>query len=184
MIQRSGHRCASLEMRYLFENLFPFLVTCLCVCVCARRRTDLDLTRSYTTSHVPLSSASLLPVCTASQVWKLADTWPSELIILDPGPITPHYPLCGPLSGERHVTIAQHESRRHHRALMDTPVHPRLLRSPGQETFKFSNSSHTKEALVQGHPPWPLEVKHRGEQNTKTLKTVIKTVINASVKRY
>lgn len=117
---------------------------------------------SYSMSGVPFSSSSLLPVCAASQVWKLADTWPRELIILDPRPITPHYPLCGPLSGERHVTIARHGSRGHHRALMDAPVCPRLLGSPGQETFKFSDSRCTKGALVQGHRAWPLEVKHQG----------------------
>lgn len=116
---------------------------------------------SYRMSGVPFSS-SLLPVCAASQVWKLPDTWPRELIILDPRPITPHYPLCGPLSGERHATIARHGSRRHHRALMDAPVCPRLLGSPGQQTFKFSDSRCTKGALVQVHRAWPLEVKHQG----------------------
>lgn len=167
MIQRMvrGVLAVSRMMNVYFKIcfFFFFLVTCLRVCVCVCRRVaHLDLTCSYTTSHVPFSSASLLPVCTSSQVWKLADTWPRELIILDPRPITPHYPLCGPLSGERHVTIARHESRRHRRALMDAPARPRLLRSPGQQTFKFSNSRHTKEALVQGQRPWPLEVKHRG----------------------
>lgn len=137
-------------------------------------------------SGVPLSSASLLPVSTASQVWKLADTWPRELIILDPGPITPHYPLCGPLSGERHVTIARHESRRHHTALMDAPACPHLLGSPGQQTFKFYNSRRTKGALVRGHRPWPLEVKHHGvsERNTKAGNGRKKAVSNATIKGY
>lgn len=86
----------------------------LCMCVCAS-----------TTSHIPSTFPSLLPVYPASQVWKLADTWPRELIILNPGPITPHYPLCVCLSGESAVTIAQHESWRRHRTLMDTPQESR-----------------------------------------------------------
>lgn len=49
--------------------------------------------------HLMFQPPSLLPVYTVSQVWKLADTWPRELIILDPAPITPHYPLCVDLSG-------------------------------------------------------------------------------------
>lgn len=72
----------------------------------------------------------------------------------------------------------------HRRTLMDAPVRPRPLRSPGQQTFKFSNSRRTKEALVQGHRPWPLEVKRWDEQNTETLKTLMKTVSDATLKRY
>lgn len=45
------------------------------------------------TDHVSCSIHLSLPT---SQVWKPADTWPRELIILDPRPITPHYPLCSP----------------------------------------------------------------------------------------
>lgn len=162
-----------------FRLRFSFLIARPCV----RRRAHLDLVCRVWCS-VP--SASLLPVSTASQVWKLADTWPRELIILDPRPITPHYPLCGPLSGERHVTIARHESRRHHTALMDAPACPYLLGSPGQQTFKFYNSRRTKGALVRGHRPWPLEVKHQGvsERNTKAGNGWKKAVSNATIKGY
>lgn len=76
----------------------------------------------------------------------------------------PSLPTLWPLSGESHVTIAQHESLWHHRVLMDTPARPRLLRSPGRLTFKsslLSNSIRTKEAFVQDHGLWPHEMKCR-----------------------
>lgn len=140
------------KLRFLFWS-----PACVCVCVCAQTCTPGSYPLIY---HISCSILVRLPLTCLHSQSGMKTGWHLTKGINHPWPKTnyPSLPTLWPLSGERHMTIAQHESWRHHRTLMDAPVRPRLLRSPGQQTFKFSNSRHTKEALVPGHHPWPLEV--------------------------
>lgn len=74
--------------------------------------------------------------------------------------------LCPPLRGEQgNNSAAWKLAASQNWALMDCPVRPCLLRSPGRLTFKslsLSDSTRTKEAIVQGRGPWPLEMKCTG----------------------
>lgn len=73
--------------------------------------------------------------------------------------------LCPPLRGELCNNSATWKSSASQgRALMEAPVRLCLLRSPGRLTFKslsLSDSTPTKQAIVQDKGPWPLEMKWR-----------------------
>lgn len=150
------------------SNQQPY--TCVCVCLLTYR----------ITCHIPSATPSLLPACPAKQVWKLSHTWPRELIILDPGPITPHYPLCLPLRGElcdNRVTWKSAVAQDQWTLLMDTSVRLCLLRRPGWLAFhslSLFRSTCTKEAIVPDHSPRPLELKCRGPPATKAGKEIFK----------
>lgn len=124
------------------------------------------------TSHYPLIyyfsysiHLSLPPTCRPSQPG-MKTAWHLTKEINHPWPWT-NYPslptLCLPLRGEHCNNSATWKTAASpDRALMDTPVWLRLLRSPGWLTFKslsLSESTHTKEAIVQDQGPWPLEMK-------------------------
>lgn len=116
-----------------------------CTCVCTR-----GYTSTSPTAHIP---SPVPPTWRLRQVWKtkLADTWPRELIILDPGPITPHYPLCLPLRGElRNNGTTWKLAASQGRGLMDTPERLCLLvSSSGRLTFK--SLSLQKQTYKAGH---------------------------------
>lgn len=113
--------------------------------------------------HLPLP-----PTCLPSQPG-MKTSWHLTKGINHPWPWT-NYPslptLCPPLRGEPYNNSTTWKlAASQDRALMDTPVRPCLLRSPGRLTFKsllLSNSTRTKEAIVQDQGLWPLEMKCRG----------------------
>lgn len=120
---------------------------------------------SYST-HLPLP-----PTCLPSQPG-IKTGWHLTKGINHPWPWT-NYPslptLCLPLKGELCNNSTTWKSVAL-RALMDTPVRPCLLRSPGRLTFKslsLSNSTRTKEAIVQDQGLWPLEMKCRAAGNER-----------------
>lgn len=165
-------RITRLRIEVLLRWILLYQQLCTCVCVC--------VSTYHITCHIPSATPSLLPACPAKQVWKLSHTWPRELIILDPGPITPHYPLCLPLRGElcdNRVTWKSAVAQDRWTLLMDTSVRLCLLRRPGWLAFhslSLFRSTCTKEAIVPDHSPRPLELKCRGPPATKAGKEILK----------
>lgn len=148
----------------LFKQLSSSSInkSCCSVCVCVHRYTSIHPLLYYISYsiHLPLP-----PTCRPSQPG-MKTAWHLTKEINHPWPWTNYHSLptlCLPLRGEHCNNSATWKTAASlDRALMDTPVWPRLLRSPGWLTFKslsLSKSTHTKEAIVRDQGPWPLEME-------------------------
>lgn len=135
-----------------------------CACACAPGHAStyrLAYRVSYSTLPLPRTRLPSQP--------GMKTSWHLTKGINHPWPCT-NYPslptLYPPLRGEPRNNGATWKSATSQgRALMDTPVRPRLLGSPGRLTFKslsLSDGTGTKEAIVQDQGLWPLEMKWRG----------------------
>lgn len=156
-------KMASVREVFSVLSLIPSLISHPdCACMCA-------WTRIHLPTHLSLIFHFSLPPTSLPSQPGMKTSWHLTKGINHPWPST-NYPslptLCPPLRGEPCNNSATWKSTASQgRALMDTPVRPCLLRSPGRLTFKslsLSNSTRTKEAIVQDQGLWPLEMKWRG----------------------